>query len=235
MNEKEPSKTGWWRPLIIVLFVIAMLFLARQWGLGEKLQGLRGWFENLGPWGPLAFVGIYIAATVAAVPGSALTLMAGPVFGSLWGVVLVSIASTIGAALCFLIARYFARDSVAAWLEKSPKFQRLDRLTREQGGIIVALTRLVPLFPFNLLNYGFGLTQVSFVTYVFLSWLCMLPGTVLYIVGADALWTSLTQGNIPWPLLAVLAPVFVVLFLLIRFAKGKLNESKADALQEPKL
>ena len=77
-------------------------------------------------------------------------------------------------------------------------------MTREHGAIIVAITRLVPVFPFNLLNYGFGLTGVPFWTYVFWSWLCMLPWTILFVVGADTVTQALSQGRIPWLLILVL-------------------------------
>ena len=120
-----------------------------------------------------------------------MTAAAGALFGSFWGVVYVNIAATIGAALAFLVARYWARRAVVNWLQGNARFQKLDALTSKHGAVIVAVTRLVPLFPFNLLNYGFGLTRVGFWTYLFWSWLCMLPGTVLYVVGTDAVLTAL--------------------------------------------
>ena len=185
--EPGPAKSGgWWRPVLLLILIVAVLILARVFGLGEKLGALRDWLQGLGPLGPVVFTFIYIIAVVAALPGSALSIAAGALFGAVVGVILVSIGATIGASLAFLISRYFARESMVNWLGKNEKFQRLDRLTEEQGAIIVALTRLVPIFPFNLLNYGFGLTRVPFWTYVFWSWLCMLPGIVLFVVGADA-------------------------------------------------
>jgi len=172
---------------------------------------------------------LYIAAVVAGIPGSAITIAAGALFGSVLGVILVSIGSTVGASLAFLIARYFARDAVARWAQSKPKFSQLDRLTREHGEIIVAITRLVPLFPFNLLNYGFGLTGVPFWTYVFWSWLCMLPGTVLYVVGADAITTAIAEGRAPWVLIVILAAVIAILALLVRYAKRKLRTKEGEA------
>jgi len=146
---------------------------------------------------------------------------AGALFGSILGVISVSIASTLGASLAFLVARYFARDAVARWLSANEKFRRLDKMTEEHGAIIVALTRLVPIFPFNLLNYGFGLTRVRFWTYVFWSWLCMLPGTVLYVVGADAVIQAITEGKVPWALLGVILAFVVLLTFLVRHARRR--------------
>jgi pyruvate/2-oxoglutarate dehydrogenase complex dihydrolipoamide dehydrogenase (E3) component/uncharacterized membrane protein YdjX (TVP38/TMEM64 family) len=171
----------------------------------------------------VVFLVIYIIAVVAAVPGSALTIAAGALFGSVAGTIMVSIGATIGASLAFLISRYFARQSMVNWLGSNEKFQRLDRLTEEQGAVIVALTRLIPIFPFNLLNYGFGLTSVPFWTYVFWSWLCMLPVTVLYVVGADALTQALARGQVPWFLVAAFLAVLVLLVIIVRLARRRLG------------
>jgi len=92
--------------------------------------------------------------------------------------------------------------------------------------ILVGLTRLIPLFPFTLLNYGFGLTKVSFKTYVFWSWLCMLPGTIIVVVGTDALTQGLTHGNIPWELIGVLVVTAFVLGVLVWYARRQFKEKK---------
>jgi uncharacterized membrane protein YdjX (TVP38/TMEM64 family) len=222
-TKSKRGRQGLWRPVALILAIIIVFIAARLLGLGERLGELREWVESLGAWGPVVFMLIYIGAVVAALPGSALTIACGAIFGSALGVVLVSISATIGASLSFLIARYFARDAVANRLLTKEKFRRLDRLTEERGAVVVALTRLVPLFPFNLLNYGFGLTRVRFWTYVFWSWLCMLPGTILYVVGADAVVDALTRRRAPWALIAVLVAVMAVLAFLVRFARRRLQ------------
>jgi uncharacterized membrane protein YdjX (TVP38/TMEM64 family) len=177
----------------------------------------------LGAWGPVVFALLYILAVVAALPGSALTVIAGALFGSLVGVIVVSIGATIGAGLAFLISRYFARDSVVSWLANKEKFQRLDQLTEKHGAVIVALTRLAPIFPFNLLNYGFGLTRVRFWTYLFWTWLCILPGTILYVVGTDVVVKAIAEGRIPWVLIGILAAAVVAIAILVRFANRRLR------------
>lgn len=217
-----------WRAVVLVVIVLVLLAGARHLGLGERLGEMKDWITSLGPLGPVVFVLIYVVAVVAALPGSAITLAAGAMFGSVAGVVLVSIGSTIGAGLAFLIARYFARESVSRWLSGNEKFARLDEMTQRHGAVIVALTRLVPVFPFNLLNYGFGLTRVPFKTYIFWSWLCMLPGTVVYVVGADTLARGVTGGGVPWGLAGTLAAAVVLLVLLVRFAKKKLADKERE-------
>jgi len=208
----------------LIVLITAIFILAIIIGLGEKLGALREWIHSLGVLGPAVFVGLYILGVVVGIPGSALTVAAGGLFGSLLGVILVSLASTIGASFSFLIARYFARDAISNWLSKREKFKRLDVLTEEHGAIIVAITRLVPIFPFNFLNYGFGLTKIPFWTYVFWSWLCMLPGTVLYVVGVDAFIQLIIQKKVPWLLFGVIVGVGVFLAILIKFARRKIKD-----------
>lgn len=177
----------------------------------------------------MVFVLLYVVAVVAMLPGSALTLAAGALFGSVVGTAVVSVGATLGAGAAFLVSRYFARDAAANWLGKNEKFRKLDQLTEKHGAIIVALTRLVPVFPFSLLNYGFGLTRVPFRTYLFWSWLCMLPGTLLYVVGADAVTKGIAQGKVPWPLVGGAAIAAIILTLLVRMARRKLNAEEAKA------
>lgn len=222
-----PAQRPWLKPVLLLAAVAAVMVAAYLLGVGQYIVNLQQWIKGLGAWGPVIFVAIYAVATVAALPGSALTAVAGGLFGSVVGTVAVSAGSTIGAALAFLVARYIARRSVEKWLEGNQKFQRLDRLTERQGAVIVAITRLVPLFPFNLLNFGFGLTRVPFWTYLIFSWLCMLPGTILYVVGFDALFTALAEGKVPWLLIAVVVVMALILFRLVKQARGRLVEDPA--------
>ena len=216
-----------WRPILLMSLVVAMIVLSYIFGIGEKLGALRDWIQSLGALGPVVFVFIYAGATVAALPGLAITIVAGVIFGSLVGVIVVSIASTLGASMAFLIARYFARDATAKWLVKREKFKKLDDLTEKHGAIIVAIVRLVPLFPFNLVNYGFGLTKVRFWTYVSWSWLCMLPGTILYVVGTDAVIQAIMRKEVPWTLIGIVVAVGILLVVLVKLARRRLHEDEA--------
>ncbi len=222
MGEK---KTAYVKPLVLIAGLLFLMVLAKALNLGERLGQLREFIDSMGALGPLVFGLLYVVAVIAMIPGSAITIAAGALFGSVWGSIYVSVSSTVGAAICFIIARYFARGSVSAWASRSTKFKNLDDLTERHGAAVVAITRLVPLFPFNLLNYGFGLTKVRFATYVFWSWLCMMPGTVLYVVGADAVFSAFREGAIPWGLLAALAGVATVTFVIVRLARRKLDDA----------
>lgn len=212
-----------WRPIALLAAVVLVMAAAWYFDIGRQIQALQEWIMSLGAWGPVIFILIYAGATVAALPGVALTAVAGVVFGSVTGIIAVSLGSTLGAALAFLVARYLARSSVESLLSGQEKFRKLDRMTEEQGPVIVALTRLVPLFPFNLLNFGFGITRVPFWTYIFYSWLCMLPGTVLYVVGFDAIGTAIENKEVPWVLAGVVAVMALILFLLVKGARQRLK------------
>jgi uncharacterized membrane protein YdjX (TVP38/TMEM64 family) len=219
-----------WRPVLLIALILTIFILAIVLGVGEKLTAVRQWIQSLGTLGPAIFAGLYVLGVVAGIPGLALTVAAGGLFGSWLGIILVSLAATIGASFSFLIARYFARDAVADWLSKREKFKKLDVMTEEHGAMIVAITRLIPIFPFNLLNYGFGLTKIPFWTYVFWSWLCMLPGIVLYVVGVDVVIQLIVQKKVPWILLGVIAGVGLLLAALAKFAhrRIKVGESRAN-------
>jgi uncharacterized membrane protein YdjX (TVP38/TMEM64 family) len=221
-----------WRPLLLICLVVAVIVLSYVFGIGGRLAALRDWIHSLGTLGPVAFILIYVGATVAALPGLAITIAAGAIFGSVVGVIVVSIGSTVGASLAFLIARYFARDATARWLSSRQTFKKIDNLTQKHGAIIVAIVRLVPLFPFNLVNYGLGLTNVRFWTYVVWSWLCMLPGTILYVVGTDAVIQAIVGKKVPWTLAGIVIGTGILLVVLVRFARKRLHEEKQSDTNE---
>lgn len=144
------------------------------------LKDSLDWIKSQGAVGAGAFILLYIIATVAFLPGSLLTLGAGVVFGVVLGSGLVFVGSTLGATAAFLVGRYLARNWVAKKIEGNQKFASIDRAVGKEGFKIVLLTRLSPIFPFNVLNYAMGLTSVSLKDYVFAS-VGMLPGTIMYV------------------------------------------------------
>jgi uncharacterized membrane protein YdjX (TVP38/TMEM64 family) len=187
MNEKanpQPKQGlgGTIAKAILVALVIAVLvIMAKYFDLQQVFREALAWISGLGPLGPLIFVTLYILACVLLLPGSILTLGAGVVFGVVKGSIAVSIGATLGATCAFLVGRYLTRDWVARWIAGNEKFKAVDEAVAGEGWKIVLLTRLSPVFPFNLLNYAFGLTKVSLRHYFFASWLGMIPGTVMYV------------------------------------------------------
>jgi len=178
MEHQSKSIRKWVLALLAVAFLLVFLYFL---DVQELFQVALAWISDLGPWGPVFFIVFYILATVFFLPGLIPTMAAGVLFGVIRGTLLVSISSISGAILAFLIGRYLAREWVAAMIRGNQKFEAIDAAVAEEGWKIVGLTRLSPVFPFNLLNYAFGLTQVSLKDYFLASWIGMLPGTVMYV------------------------------------------------------
>jgi uncharacterized membrane protein YdjX (TVP38/TMEM64 family) len=147
----------------------------------QSLDKIITWVRDLGPVGPAVLALIYIPAALLLVPGSLLTLGAGFAFGLATGTVAVSLGSTAGAVAAFLVGRFLTRNRVEQALAQSPRFRALDRAVGDHGFRIVLLTRLSPVFPYTVLNYAFGLTQVRWRDFLIASWLGMLPGTIVYV------------------------------------------------------
>ena len=232
MND-APARTGRSPRLKLLLAaaaVLAALGAARYFNAQELLHSALTWIESLGAWGAVLFVALYVVACVVLLPGSVLTLGAGVVFGVVKGSAIVSIAATLGATAAFLVGRYLARDWVARKIEGNEKFKSIDDAVAREGWKIVGLTRLSPVFPFNLLNYAYGLTKVSLRDYFFASWVGMLPGTVMYVylgslAGSLAALGHQGGGRTPaqWALYAVgLGATIAVTVYVTRIARATL-------------
>jgi uncharacterized membrane protein YdjX (TVP38/TMEM64 family) len=169
--------------VVVAAAIIALLFVGRR--LGGELTAALNAISALGPAAPLAFIAVYVIACVLFIPGSILTIGAGVIFGVVWGSIYVSVASTAGATAAFVVGRYFAREAVARRIEGNPRFRSIDDAVAREGWKMVLLTRLSPVFPFNLLNYAYGLTRVTLTEYVLASWIGMMPATVMFVyIGA---------------------------------------------------
>lgn len=200
------------------------------------LQNTLTWVDSLGPIAPIAFIVLYNLATILLIPGSVLTLGGGVLFGLWWGSLYVLFAATLGATFAFWIGRNIARDWVNQKISRYPKFTAIDKAVAKEGFKIVFLTRLSPIFPFNLLNYAFGITQVSLKDYV-LGSIGMIPGTLLYVyigslVGSVAKLGMAGETLTPqaqalqWgtKIIGLIATIAVTIYIT-RIAKQALEES----------
>ncbi len=225
LHPARSAAFGKW--LLYVAAAAALLIAARFLPIQDILSRILDWVGQLGPWGPVLFIALYIGATVFFIPGSVLTLGAGAVFGVALGSVYVSIASTLGATCAFLIGRYLARDAVGRRIAGHDRFAAIDAAVAQEGWKIVGLTRLSPIFPFTLLNYAFGLTRVSLRDYVLASWIGMMPGTVMYVyLGsvAHAAAGGRTRTTAEWVLYGVgLLATVAVTILVTRLARKALS------------
>jgi uncharacterized membrane protein YdjX (TVP38/TMEM64 family) len=204
-----------------IVAVVALIILGRQ--VGAYVPQFVVWVNSLGVWGPLVFIIGYAVATVAFVPGSILTLAAGAVFGLGKGVLYVFIAAVLGSSAAFLVSRHLARAVI-------------DQAVSAQGRKIVFLLRLSPVFPFNLLNYALGLTNVRFIDYLVAS-VGMLPGTFLYVyygklagdVAALAGGAAVKKDATYYAVLVLgLAATVLVTALVTRIARRALRDVTAE-------
>jgi len=177
---------------------------------------LDAWVRGAGAWAPIAYMAMYALATVLSLPGAVLTLAGGALFGPLWGTFYSLTGATIGATGAFVIARYLGSDWVAR--RAGGRAHQLIEGVEKEGWRFVAFVRLVPLLPFNLLNYALGLTRIRLAHYALASFVFMLPGALAYtylgyagreaVAGAEGM---LTKGLAALALLGALAflPRFV--------------------------
>jgi uncharacterized membrane protein YdjX (TVP38/TMEM64 family) len=226
----------WIRIASAIVMVGSLLMLVRLLPVDRLVALLSQQVDRLGIWGPVLFAAAYVLAAVLFIPGSALTLAAGAIFGLATGTTVVSIAATMAAAASFLIGRYLARDAIRRKAARNPRFAAIDAAIGEGGWKIIALLRLSPAIPFSLGNYLFGLTAIRFWPYVVTSWIAMLPGTFLYVylgyagrAGLNA--ASGSAGSKPlgqWMLLAVgLLATVVVTVYVTRLAKQAIRKQAA--------
>jgi uncharacterized membrane protein YdjX (TVP38/TMEM64 family) len=233
----ENKKKSPVRLIILIVIVAALLGLGWYFDAQSYLRDVLEWIRERGAAGVAVFIGVYIVATVLFVPGSILTLGAGFVYGVLLGTVWVSIGSIIGATAAFIVGRYFARSWVSGKLSGNKRFAAIDEAVGDEGWKIVGLTRLSPIFPFNLLNYAYGLTKVSLRDYFLASWIGMLPGTVMYVYIGSLAGSLATVGGersrttVDWIIyglgLVATVAVTVVVTRVARKALGK-RIDKAD-------
>ena len=219
---------------LVLAGVAAGVFVAfRYFPTGERLFDAVDWVRRQGAWAPVVFVGAYVAGCVLFLPGSALTLAAGLLFGPVLGTVWTSVGSTLGATASFLVGRFLARDWVTARVATNPKCAAVDGAVAREGWKIVLLLRLSPLFPFSLLNYALGLTRIPVLPYALASWIGMLPGTVAYVWLGSVLGEALLRGGArdrartPWEIglqVAGLLATLGVTWFVTRVARRALAE-----------
>src|SRR5262245_57889324 len=234
---REPARGGGKARLALLgLAVVALLVTLRALPVNDWLLAFVGWIRGAGATGMAVFVLAYVVACILLLPGLILTLGAGFAYGVAVGIPLVWVSANLGAAAAFLLGRTLARDRIAARVAGNPKFAAIDRAVGREGLKIVLLTRLSPAFPFNLLNYAYGLTRVTFRDYTIGSLVGMIPGTAMYVY-LGSLITSVTElasgapsGGTAKQLLTWVgfAATVAVTVVITRIARRALDEATAE-------
>lgn len=235
------DSASWRRPVLLLALIACALAASTFFDVGSQLERAQGWIATLGPWGPAAFILLYATLTVAAVPGSILTLTAGALFGLAYGVAYTFVGAVLGSCGAFLTSRYLARDWVRRRLAVNPRFARMDAALEREGLKVMVLLRLSPVFPYNFLNFALGLSGVRFRDYL-LACFAMLPGTLLFVyygfaagsIAKAAGEATPERGAEYYVFLGVgLAATVAVTALITRIARKALGDSTdEDLLQD---
>lgn len=236
MSEEKNGLKPWVKLVIVLAVIVVLIVIANYFGIFDMLKEgslkdrvlrLDGFFKSMGPWAPAAFIGIWIVACILLLPGLPIAIVGGLIFGAMWGTVWSVIGSNLGAALAFLVGRYAARDMVEGWVQKNPTLRKIDEGVKKQGWRMLMITRLVPVFPFNIQNYVYGLTNISFRTYLLVTLPCMIPGTIAFNFAAGSAREVILSGGQPDAVkktlvyLAIAAVFFVLLSLIPGWIKKK--------------
>ena len=225
------NKSNILRGLILTVIIVGIA-LSIVYRNNIDIKAIETWINNAGFIAPVLFMLLYAVATVFFLPGSLLTLTGGALFGPILGTFYNLTGATLGASLAFLIARYIASD----WASKKAagKLKQLLDGVDKEGWKFVAFTRLVPLFPFNVLNYALGLTKIKFSHYLLATYTCMLPGAFAYTylgyVGKEAAagGEGLTQK-----ILLAIAFLVTVIYLSRWFKQKRDQGSEQDKSNKP--
>ena len=229
--------------LLAAAAALILLLPAREFliALVERVQAF-------GIWGLLLLGALYVPVCVLLLPGSVFTMGAGWLAGLLWpnapglavaaGTLVASCGSVAGATAAVLLGRSFFRERIARKTASQPKFQALNAAAAREGLKLVLLVRLSPVFPFNLLNYALGLTQVRIRDYVLGSWIGMLPGTVLFVylgtsVSTLTLAVTGAEGGGGWARTALLLLGLLATLALVIWVTRLARQTLAGLEQPP--
>lgn len=222
MVENQKFKLKFTKPIklmIPVLIFAAAVFLFKKdaavTGLLD-IKELQNWIESWGIWAPFMYVMVWIIASIAFFPVIPLKLIAGIIFGPVLGTVYTSIASTLGATFSFLLSRYCIRTTVVKLMETKENFRNIQKGVKANGWKMLIVTRVIPLFPYHLQNYIYGVTKIDLPRYVFVSWVCMLPANIAYCWLGGSLTAEITDLKHS---LIYLGPVMFFVVIIVWFYK----------------
>lgn len=211
---------------------LAVALVVALWAVpvDAVIASLQSWAETSGPIGMVGFGAAYVLLALLFMPGAALTMVAGAVFGVGWGLVVVAIATSVADAAAFLLGRYVARDSVVRLMERYPQFRIVDRTISRGGWRIVALIRLSPALPYSASNYLFGVTSLPFLPFLISSGIFTLPGALAYLylgyVGAETV-SGTSRNAVEWAVLCLgLAVTLVAIGYVTVLARRTFAELK---------
>jgi uncharacterized membrane protein YdjX (TVP38/TMEM64 family) len=206
-----------------IIFIFAIVFFPKI----DFFNTVNRWIMSLGSWGIPAFSLVYILLSILAIPRIALILIAGTIFGVVNGIITVSVSDVLGASACYLVGRTVALKKVIKLKRQFPRLKKIDRAVSEKGWKVLLFSRLSPIVPSNILNYGFSCTRVNFWQYLFFTWLGMLPIIFYYVnlgyFGANLFGGKNNPETLLFQALGIIATVLTA-FYTTRLAKQVLSD-----------
>ncbi len=225
MEATDKKKKGIIKLAVFLAIIVIILLLNHHFGWSKIFTG-DDWYGNLQNMVKTNFLQatlIYIAVMVVAgvvlaVPGVTFAIVAGAIFGPWWGTVLCAFSATLGAIVSFLVGRFFLQDSLRDQIARNKYISKLlfDEGTKNEL-LVLMITRLVPLFPYNLQNFAYGITDISLATYSIGTFVFMIPGVAMYTIGTYAL----TGANNKVLYIGLTAVIVVCVMLLSKKLKNK--------------
>ncbi len=226
MNSKKKASL---KLATILIVIVGCVVLIRETGLMGKisLTEIRSLVDSLGVWGSVGFVIVYAVTTSFGLPGTIITVAGGLIFGRWLGTVLNIIGATLGASGAFWIARLVARDTLSEKFQGQKWFEKFNAGMEKDGFNYLLFVRLVPVFPYNGINFGAGLTKISFKDYITATAIGIIPGSFVFTNAAAEIGESASGGGIFSPGV-MLAFVLLGLFALIPVLHRKFKAKKTD-------
>jgi uncharacterized membrane protein YdjX (TVP38/TMEM64 family) len=225
----QRNKMDWikknFKLILFGLIIVAIFILNQKFGWSDYLgntENLRFLSEMINDHFALAaliYTGLtVVACVILALPGVTFAILAAVLFGPWWGTLFCLIATTLGAIIAFIVGRFFLKDSIKPMVEKSALLKRLLFDEADKSDIVLlAITRLVPVFPYNIQNFAYGITDISLAHYSLYTFLFMIPGVALYTIGT----AGFTSGGNRWLYFGIAAALLVIVMFLGWFVKKK--------------
>ena len=207
---------------LLFLFLATITLIATAYCFQKYSTEIIQWVNQLGWLAPVLFLIIYCLATIIFLPTMVITLAGGAIFGPFWGTLLNLFGATSGAACSFLITRHLIAD----WFshKQGAKISKLIHEVDQKGWMIIALLRLFPIIPFNLVNYGLGVTGIKFRTYLTITFIFLIPPEIIYTyfgyAGMDAL---LAQGSVYRNGGIMISGIAIIILCLFKFGLFNIN------------
>lgn len=210
------------KKILVIIGILAFVVITNKYiGNNVDIYTIKEYVKTFGVLAPLIYIMMFSLVPLTFFPDSVLAISAGLIFGFSKGYIYTTIGALIGASIAFFIARYLGKEIIK--IKSSDKLEKIERLIETNGFYIIFLLRLIPLFPFDVISYGAGITNVKYKDFILATLFGTIPGIAVFTnIGATSLNIKSTSFYISIALLVLLFTVSI--FLKNKFLKDKLEE-----------